>query len=127
MPLHPVRHTGQLMSRFELGYPPSVNHLYATFNGRRVLSREGRDYHRTAGMQALAQRVRVQDGPLCVSIRVFRPARRGDLDNTAKAILDALKGVAWNDDSQIVELHLFRGDDAARPRAEIEVGEAPPF
>lgn len=30
--------------------------------------------------------------------------KRPDVDNLAKAILDALKGLAWHDDSQIVSL-----------------------
>ena len=29
-----------------------------------------------------------------------------DLDNLAKSVLDALNGIAWHDDAQIVELHL---------------------
>jgi Holliday junction resolvase RusA-like endonuclease len=43
---------------------------------------------------------------LAVSI-VFH-TNRGDLDNLAKAILDAGNGLAWEDDRQIVELHLYR-------------------
>jgi Holliday junction resolvase RusA-like endonuclease len=35
------------------------------------------------------------------------------LDNRAKVALDALNGLLWADDQQIVELHLFRHD---RPR-----------
>jgi Holliday junction resolvase RusA-like endonuclease len=46
------------------------------------------------------------------------------LDNTAKAVLDALRGQAFEDDSQVVELHMFRGDDKERPRCEVEVYRA---
>ena len=33
---------------------------------------------------------------------------RGDLDNLSKGILDALNGIAYVDDKQVVELHLSR-------------------
>jgi Holliday junction resolvase RusA-like endonuclease len=33
---------------------------------------------------------------------------RGDIDNYAKTILDALNGVAWDDDSQICELRVLK-------------------
>ena len=33
--------------------------------------------------------------------------RRGDIDNYAKLIMDALNGRAWGDDRQIVELHVM--------------------
>lgn len=61
------------------------------------------------------------DGPVQVTMLVYRPARRGDLDNTAKAILDALQGHAYHDDSQIVMLHMERFDDKEDPRVEIRV------
>ena len=109
------------MTRFELDYPPSVNRYWRSVGGRVLVSREGRAYRDRQGYRALEQRVRPQAGPLVVSIWAYRPRRVGDLDNTAKAVLDALKGVAWADDSQIVELHLHRRDDKARPRVEIEV------
>lgn len=60
------------------------------------------------------------DGPVKVSIDVERPlsksnprswAGRSDLmkpdaDNVAKAICDALNGLAYKDDSQIIDLHV---------------------
>ncbi len=46
-----------------------------------------------------------------ITIRELRPKKipsklRGDIDNYAKAILDALNGVAYTDDKQIVSLEL---------------------
>lgn len=50
-----------------------------------------------------------------------------DLDNVAKAVLDAAGGVLWLDDSAVVELLIskVRGNQDEAPRVEIEVGEAP--
>jgi Holliday junction resolvase RusA-like endonuclease len=46
---------------------------------------------------------RVEENP-----NVKQPASRlrGDIDNYAKSVLDALNGVAYSDDKQIVILHL---------------------
>lgn len=45
-------------------------------------------------------------GPLSVELHFIMPTRRiQDLDNAAKAVFDALNGIAWVDDSQIFELH----------------------
>jgi Holliday junction resolvase RusA-like endonuclease len=51
----------------------------------------------------------------------FATKRRRDLDNQNKLILDALTGIAYDDDSQIAELHLYRAYDAKRPRIEISL------
>lgn len=37
---------------------------------------------------------------------VLMPTKKPDIDNIAKAILDALNGFAYYDDSQVVELHI---------------------
>lgn len=52
----------------------------------------------------------------------LRPIVKPDLDNVAKCVLDALNGVAYKDDNQIVELHIekYYSDE---PRVEIEVTE----
>lgn len=53
-----------------------------------------------------------------------RPAIRPDLENFIKTLADALKGVCYNDDSQIVTLHAekFYADF---PKLDIEVSELP--
>lgn len=104
-----------------MDYPPSLNRYWRQWQGRTLLSREARSYKQTSALQALQQGVKVQEGPLCVSLNIFRPQRRGDIDNVAKGLLDSLNGIAWTDDSQIVEMHLFRNDDKNDPRIEVNV------
>ena len=38
----------------------------------------------------------------------IRPTKKPDADNIAKAILDGLNGVAWADDTQVVELSVVK-------------------
>lgn len=106
-----------------LPYPPSVNNLYATFRGRRITSAKGRKFKSDIAVLARRQGARLLNGDLSVTFRVFRPVRRGDLDNRLKISQDALKGVCFEDDKQIIEIHAFRFDDALNPRIEIDLKE----
>lgn len=47
--------------------------------------------------------------------------RRVDLDNLAKAVLDALNGVVWEDDAQIAQLFVERDVCRNHPSVEIVV------
>lgn len=51
---------------------------------------------------------------------IIRPTKKPDIDNFCKSIMDALNGVAYADDSQIVSLHVqkFYSD---QPRAEVDI------
>jgi len=52
-----------------------------------------------------------------------KPSVKPDIDNLAKAVLDALNGgIAYHDDKQIVELHLNKMY-SDHPRTEIELEE----
>ena len=64
------------------------------------------------------------DVSLCVTVRLYRPRRTGDIDGPLKALLDALNGRVWADDSQLVELHVTRHDDKHRPRVEVAINAA---
>lgn len=105
--------------RLSLPYPPSVNRIWRVFRNRIIKSAEGRAYAKQVATHA--QDAQPLDGPLSVSVTAYRPQRRGDLDNVLKAALDALNGVAWQDDSQVVELHALRLDDKHNPRLEVDV------
>jgi Holliday junction resolvase RusA-like endonuclease len=80
--------------------------------------------------------------PLCVHMYIFygvpkstpkknirpmlggeiRPCKKPDIDNVAKIVLDALNGIAYKDDTQVVSLHIgkFYGEIA---RVEVEITE----
>ena len=115
-----------------LPIPPSINHQYATVNGRRVLSSAGRAYKTCVSQQvwlALAQspagfslQDRLQSGPLALSIRFFfaSPLRR-DLDSGLKIAQDAVcEGLGLND-NRIIETHLYKRIDKADPRIEVSL------
>ncbi len=106
-----------------LPYPPSVNNLYATFGGRRITSAKGRKFKSDIAVLAKRQGARLLNGDLSVTFRVFRPRKIGDLDNRLKISQDALKGICFADDKQIIEIHAFRFDDAKNPRIEIDLIE----
>jgi Holliday junction resolvase RusA-like endonuclease len=54
----------------------------------------------------------------------IRPTPKPDLTNTIKGIEDALNGLIWKDDAQVVDLVLGKWY-ADTPRAEIEICEIP--
>ncbi len=104
-----------------LPYPPSVNNLYATFQGRRIISAAGRKFKSDIAVLARQQGARLLAGDLVITFRVFRPKRIGDLDNRLKISQDSLKGICFADDKQIIEIHAFRFDDRENPRIEIDI------
>ena len=105
-----------------LPLPPSVNHYYVnTGRGGRALSPGARGYKAAAEMAIYRADLVCYDGPVAVTMHVYRERASGDLDNRVKLTLDSLNGHAWGDDAQVVELHAYRHDDAANPRVEVEV------
>ncbi|HSL05070.1 MAG TPA: RusA family crossover junction endodeoxyribonuclease [Nitrospiraceae bacterium] len=113
-----------------LPVPPSVNHQYATVNGRRLISSAGRAYKAQVGQLVwlkLAQSThraallaRLQSEWLALSIRFyFTSALRRDVDGGLKITQDALcEGLGIND-NRIVEIHLYKHIDRDNPRIEV--------
>ena len=103
--------------------PPSTNHLYgAGKGGARFLKPEVRVAKEAIAWEARSQyRGTPMSGSLNVSVALYWPDRRKhDIDNI-KALLDALTGIVWEDDGDIVELHTKKGFDKANPRVELTV------
>ena len=64
-------------------------------------------------------------GPLSVEAWFYaRTARRADIDNFGKLLLDSGNGVVWLDDAQVVDLTLHKRVDRKWPRTELQVREA---
>jgi len=100
-----------------LPVPPSANRYWRIYNNRIVVTDEARAYKDHIRL-LLRQRVPLL-GNVSVNFTVFRPSRRGDLDNYNKVMFDALQGLAYVNDNQIVEIHSYREDDKNNPRVEI--------
>ena len=104
-----------------LALPPSAN-VYWRYGPNGVhVSQEAQNYKAGVKWKALHQGLAPMAGELALYVNVYRQQRRGDLDNFAKVLGDALNGVAYHDDSQVVELHMWRHDDRDNPRVEVEV------
>ena len=137
MPTPPSLHTSTESHAvtLTLPVPPSVNHQYATVNGRRLLSSAGRAYKAQVGQLVwlkLAQSThratllaRLQSEWLALSIRFyFTSALRRDVDGGLKIAQDALcEGLGIND-NRIVETHLYKHVDKNNPRIEVHLTPA---
>jgi crossover junction endodeoxyribonuclease RusA len=113
-----------------LPLPPSINHQYATVQGRRVLSRAGREYKALVA-EAVEQWLEGQPQPEgavaqfqghYLSLRIafyFATPLRRDLDGGLKIAQDALCEALGVNDNLVVEIHLSKRVDRQQPRIEL--------
>ena len=106
---------------FTLPVPPSANRYWRIWNNRIVVTPEAKAYKQTVFYKL--REYEPLRGDVGVNYTVFRPAKRGDLDNYTKIMFDALNGLVWLDDMQVVEIMSYRADDKLNPRVEILVYE----
>lgn len=97
-------------------------------HGRAYLPPRSRSYRQA--VQALVKTLITRDkisfltGELFCSVKFFRRFKPtapnfGDIDNHVKAILDALQGLIFDDDRQIVSVAASKLKDCQNPRIEI--------
>ena len=107
------------MLTLRLPEPPSANRYWRHAKGRTYLSAEAKAYRIAVRAEYIRQyemlTVAFPDGPLVVVLEWFRGRKAGDLDNRWKQVGDALNGLAYTDDSQIVEMHLYRLESPRKP------------
>lgn len=115
--------------KITLPYPPSANRYWRTRavgRGRTAFvqtypSPEAKEFKQRVFWTCRGRKPLT--GTVAVVLRFFRPRKVGDLDNRIKVLLDALRGVAFADDDQVVRIEATRFDDKANPRVEVEVDE----
>ena len=133
---HPVADHSEGGLHLVLPLPPSINHQYATVQGRRVLSSAGRRFKALVGQEvlcALAKRRaghtvgRMQDSlPLALDLRFyFASELRRDIDGGLKITQDAVCEALGINDNRIVEVTLRKERDATAPRLELSLRRCP--
>lgn len=103
-----------------------------TRGGRPYTPKATRDYERAireAYENATGRPPEPFSGPIAVCIKTYRQlpkstpksvtsepdTHKPDADNVAKIVLDALNGVAWEDDAQVVRLTAYKLDRTRSP------------
>jgi crossover junction endodeoxyribonuclease RusA len=86
-----------------LPYPPSINRLYRSVNGRSILSKVGRDYYRDVVPLAEATGINIR-GPYVLAITAYRPdKRKRDIGNLEKIVSDTLTKAGVVEDDSLCE------------------------
>lgn len=93
-------------------YPPSANRYWRVWGGRVVRSSEATSYKSICkGIATLSRHAQI-DGDVHVSV-ILHPKKtkkgaasktRIDLDNALKVVIDAMQGIVYANDSQVVRI-----------------------
>ena len=99
--------------------PISVNKLYG---GRKYVTKEGKVAKEGMGWEVKSQwKKKPITGDVSILIYLYMKDKRSDIDNVLKGLLDCMTGIVWQDDKQIIELHVFKYIDRTCPRIELEI------
>lgn len=106
--------------------PIPVNALYRSINGRNILSKLGRETKVALEWEIRSQwRIEPHTGSVVVNLMLyFGDRRKRDIDSYLKVLLDSMNGIVYNDDSQIVELHVYKKIDTIDPRVEVQISNS---
>ena len=112
------------------------------YNGHAVTPEGTREYEKLVSAAYISSGGKYYEGPIGIRIRAYfqipksvskksqcamltgamKPTKRPDADNIAKIILDALNGVAYKDDSQVIDISVMKMY-SAEARVEVEILE----
>lgn len=113
-----------------LPWPPTVNSYYkVTRHGQRYLDKKVKPFREMVEEYANEQIPGLTlDDRLFLEVYLFPPDnRKRDLDNYMKGLLDAATHARlWIDDSQIDQLHIYRGEAVSEGVVVVSISEAGP-
>ena len=101
----------------------SSQNIYRSVGSRHYMIKKARDLKEDYQWQAKQQyKGKILTEELAVNIILyFKDNRVRDWDNWHKISMDALSGIVWQDDKQIIEAHVFKEYDPENPRIEVVV------
>jgi crossover junction endodeoxyribonuclease RusA len=107
----------------ELPWPPSVNHYWRRAGSHMHISAEGRRFRADVTAMLFGQLRKPLEGELDVEVSLYPPdRRRRDVDNSAKALLDAVQHAGiYQDDTQIGRLLLVRCEVVTGGKAVVRI------
>lgn len=111
--------------KFTTSLPPTLNHI--RYNNH-TKTKEAKDWIiQCQCMCVMAMRrdnlfcEDIHKGKFCITVNMFVKRDR-DIDSSVKLLLDALEGIVYKNDKQVVDLNIskYKSDN---PRLEIEIYE----
>lgn len=118
------------MIRLTLPVCPSANdwHRSIVVRGqvRVLLTATARKYTESIVNLCRSQGCKAINAPKNIDVEIvwYRARKAGDVDKRGAVLLDALQGIAYDNDSQIRSYLIVREEDKANPRMEITIMEA---
>ena len=115
-----------------LPFPPTVNHYYVKTKRGVFISKKGREFREKVAdeiNQQLPGTTIGEENKLSVDVVLFpMDKRKRDVDNYNKALLDAITQAGlWFDDSQVDQLHIYRGEVVKGGYCIVRIKEAEPI
>lgn len=114
--------------RLWLPYPPSDNHYYTVWNGRKIPSGAAKKYWQAVSLACTAQNAQHVVGRITLEMWIHRDNRvQFDIGNLIKATQDSLtKAGVYEDDRFIDHLLVHRGPLKVEPHVIVHLeGEEP--
>lgn len=104
--------------------PPSMNAMYRVWKNRPYKTKETRDFQSMIKEAFKGSKIKPFVGCVKVDIKVYvKDKRKRDNDNWAKPLLDALQGLAYINDCDILDLRIRKIPEAEKSRTVIVISK----